>query len=349
LRLEGDRYLSLAHTLRIGTSLARRTLEAELGDRSDTTSAEAVAVETAAWVQDAWQPMPGWQVEAGLRAEVYGPHSRLSPRLLARWSALPERLYVRAGLGRQTQGLHRLPDSGPAVPARASARWLLAGRDARPADIWQAGAGIEWAPLLGLAVSADVYARRTEATLEPRPDAAGADDTIDPASVGMMYAPVTGRAAGVELAGRAEGGPWVIGVAYSLARAEVRTPPPMGGAGEGPWRRARYDRPHVLGLLIQHARNSWHATARLDVLSRPPGVTVRAAPALRVELAAGYRFEALGAQWDVQARAQPTAARGAPPVAEVPAPTSIGPAPVAFAADGATLPAWPVASIRVAW
>lgn len=185
--------------------------------------------------------------------------------------------------------------------------------------------------------------------LEPRTEAVAVDDTIDPAQVATLYASVRGRAAGVELAARAEGGPWVIGVAYSLARAEARTPPPAGGAGAGPWRRARFDRPHVLGLLVQHERDNWHATARMDALARPPGVAPRAAPTLRLEVAAGYRFEALGAQWDVQVRTQPTSARSGPPVADGDDPSSMVVGPVAFAADGATLPAWPVASIRVAW
>src|SRR5690606_24050116 len=138
---------------------ARRETDARLDVGRESSEATDRAPEAAVWAQDVWKPAPDVQVAAGLRAEAFGPRARRRPRVLARWAAQPERLYLRAGLGRQAQGLLRLPDALPGGPARASARWLLAGPDVAPASAWQAGAGAEWAPLLGLALSADVYGR----------------------------------------------------------------------------------------------------------------------------------------------------------------------------------------------
>jgi len=348
MRLEGDQYLSLAHTVRAGVALSRRSLAATLEAPAGASRVDERSVEGALWIQDVWRPMEDWQVEMGVRGELFGPHRRVSPRLLARWTAIAERLYGRAGVGRQTQGLLRLPDPGPAAPARVSARWLLAGRGAPPGEAWQAGAGVEWAPLLGLALSGDVYARLTDGTPEPRPDAAGAGDAVDSLAIATLYAPGRGRGVGVEIAARAEGGAWAVGATYSLAAAQTREPPPIGSDAHGSWRRARYDRPHSLGLVLQHDARRWNAAVRVDASSRPPGVSAVVMPLLRVELTAGYRFVAAGARWDLRVSAQPTAARSSPPV--TPATSSASDvAPLAYSADGATLPAWPVFSLRASW
>jgi hypothetical protein len=347
LSVEGDQYISLAHTIRAGAAVARRRLEARLERSELSRGLEDASTEAAAWVQDAWRPSDEWQVEIGARGELMGPHRRISPRVLARWSAVAGRVHLRAGAGRQTQAVLRLPDPGPAVPAAASARWLLAGRDTPPAEAWQAGVGVEWAPLLGLALSADAYARRTHALPEPRIDSGDPGDAITPAEVASRYARVPGRAAGVEVAARAEGGAWVIGVTYGLARAETRFPPLDSLEGAGTWLRSRHDRPHSLGVLVQYEGPGWHASARLDALSRTPGDDV-SKPA-RLELAAGYRLFAAGARWDLAVRVQPTAARSTPPVTQRLSEDSIVPDRLAFAADGATLPAWPVFSVRAAW
>jgi hypothetical protein len=197
--------------------------------------------------------------------------------------------------------------------------------------------------LLGLALSADVFARRADDLLEPRSTFARAGDAISPDSVSLAYERTEGRAFGLEVAARAEGGPWVLGATYTLSQSSIRTPDSTGNAAG--WRRARHDRPHVLGLIVQHEARQWHAAARLDVMSTAPGGVDGV---LRLDIGAGYRFAAAGADWTIEIRAQPTALRRDAVANGVPT-ASIGAQPIAFDADGATLPAWPTIAVRATW
>jgi hypothetical protein len=345
-RLDADQYVSFDHTLRAGLSVARRTLDAALVAQNDFSEADRAETEGALWLMDTWRPLEGWQVETGIRADAFGARRYLSPRVLARWTVVPERVYARAGGGRQLEGLLRLPDPGPAAPARLSARWLLAGRDAPPVSVWQAGAGVETSPLLGLALSADVFLRSAHDLPEPRAGAFGAGDVISPDSARTVYVPAHGRAFGFELAARAEGGPWLLAATYTLSGSAVRLPGDPDDEPWGEWQRARHDRPHVFGLLLHREARNWHAGARLDVMSTPPESPESV---FRLELTAGYRFSAAGAVWTLQAQAQPTAANRRLMVADGVPPASMGPAALAFVSDGATMPAWPIISVRANW
>jgi hypothetical protein len=212
-----------------------------------------------------------------------------------------------------------------------------------PASVWQAGVGVEATPLLGLALSADLFGRHADDLVEPRPGFARAGDAISPDTISVAYERAEGRAFGLEMAARAEGGPWVLGATYTLSQSLIRSADEAGSAEA--WRRARHDRPHVVGLIVQHDARHWHAAARLDVMSTAPGGVDGI---FRLDLGAGYRFSAAGADWTVEVHAQPTAARAGPVANGVP-PASITPQPLAFDADGATLPAWPTISVRATW
>lgn len=365
-RADVDYFLSLRHQLRLGGHVAYHGLETALeeavedgGSRAERAAADGV--EASAYVQDAWQPTPRLHVQAGLRADAFtdGDYLSVSPRLHVRYAVRPERLYVRGGLSRQVQVLHRVRDRYAYTYDLAASRWLLPSAAVRPATAWQAGLGAEWAPTapdapLHLAFSADVYGRLLDDVLEPVEPAGWADALLGPgvaeADLLRFYRSSEGRAAGLELAARVERGPWTLGLAYALSRAEVRVP----GAEEG-WRPSRYSRPHVLGLLAQHRGDHFSVAARLTVqsgLPMPhldgdgapvPGALGRHAPEARLDLAFGYRFRLFGLRWDAQAQALGLGGRptDAPPFADGTA--------AFLATDVRGLPLLPVLSLQATW
>ena len=119
--VDADYYYSLEHQLRAGLRLVGRTFESTLEETvlrsamGEETRAErdAVrAVEAVAYVQDTWQPSARWQVQPGVRVEAFGlgPYVSISPRLNVRYVVARERVFLKAGLSRQVQYLHRLRD-----------------------------------------------------------------------------------------------------------------------------------------------------------------------------------------------------------------------------------------------
>lgn len=366
-RVDVDYFRSLRHQLRFGASAAYHGLETALdeaveegGSRAEW--AENDGVEASAYVQDAWQPSARLYVQAGLRADAYtaGAYASLSPRLHVRYAVQPERLYVRGGLSRQVQVLHRVRDRYAYTYDLAASRWLLPSENVRPATAWQAGLGAEWAPTgtepegLALAFSADGYGRLLQDVLEPL-DPAGWTDALGGPGVAKedllaFYRPSAGRAAGLEVAARAEHGPWALGLSYALAHAAVRVP----GAGDG-WRPSRYSRPHVLGLLAQRRGAHLSFAARLTLQSGlpvpyldgdgapVPGPLGRHAPEARLDLALGYRFSLFGLRWDASAQALGLGGRptDAPPFADGTA--------AFLATDVRGLPLLPVLSLQATW
>jgi hypothetical protein len=366
LRVDVDYFRSLRHQFRFGVHAAHHGLETALeeaveGGGSRAESADNAGFEASAYVQDAWQPTDLLHVQAGLRADAYteGEYLSLSPRLHVRYAVRPERLYVRGGLSRQVQVLHRVRDRYAYTYELAASRWLLPSDAVRPASAWQAGLGAEWAPTtaaapVALAFSADVYGRLLDDVLEPL-DPAGWTDALAGPGVAeddllRFYRPSEGRAVGLELAARAERGPWVLGLSYALSHAVVRVP----GAEDG-WRPSRYSRPHVLGLLAQRRSERFSFAARLTVqsgLPTPyldgagapmPGPLDRHAPEARLDLAVGYRFSLFGLQWDASAQALGLGGRptGAPPFADGTA--------AFLATDVRGLPLLPVLSLQATW
>lgn len=336
LSLDVDHFRSLRHQLRGGVQVARRTLagEAEGAGRPDLADQQAAEVDL--YLMDTWKPSDAWQVQPGLRTEVFfadgAPfRSTLSPRLFARWSPDADRLVVRGGVSRQTQAVHRLRGRAAGRYDLAASRWLLADRRVPVASAWQVGLGAEWAPTPRLAFSADVYGRWSSGLLEPAPTPAGG-------GLLAQYPPHDGRAAGVEVAGRYALGTWTLGLSGALGRAEVR---PEAG---GDWRPARYDRPLTLGLLAERRSGWWTGSVRLDVesgLAHPTGV--RAVAEVRASAAIGAYRKVLGVEWTAlaQATARPL---GAGPLAP-----GVPEAGLPLATDARGLPALPVLSLSARW
>src|SRR5690606_8999467 len=120
----------------------------------------------------------------------------------------PEHLYVRGGLSRQVQPLHRVRDRYAYTYDLAASRWLLPSDALRPASALQLGLGVEWAPTapdapLALAFSADGYGRLLDDVLEPVNLAGWTDALLGPgvaeADLLRFYRPSEGRAFGLEL------------------------------------------------------------------------------------------------------------------------------------------------------
>ena len=336
-----EHYRSLRHQLRGGLQLALRDVSGRSsgGSRPPVDASQRVG-EVAVYLTDAWRPAEGWQLQPGLRAEALVSPGRvsplrLSPRLFARWTPDGDRLIVRAGLSRQTQAVHRVRDRAAGRYALAASRWLLAGDAVPVASAWQAGAGAEWAPGV-LALSVDVYARRSRGLLEPgaRVEEAG----VQPDDLLAGHPAHDGRAAGIELAARTEAGAWTLGLSAALARAQVR--PEGGGRG---WRPSAYDRPVTVGLLAQRQNGPWTAALRLDAesgLARSGGG--RDPVGLRASAAVGASAALWGLRWTAQAQATaralgPEVSRGA---------AAVG---LPLATDARGLPGWPVVSLSARW
>ncbi len=320
--LDADYYYSLEHQFRVGLRVIGRTFESALEEASlgaTQTGRDAVrAVEAVAYLQDTWQPNARWQVQPGLRVEVFGlgPYVSASPRLNVRYVVTRDRLFLKAGVSRQVQYLHRLRDRVSFAYDLAASRWIPASEAVRPAVGWQAAAGLEAAPARWLSLGLDVYGRHLGDILLPLgPAGRGGGEGTVPGSLLAQYAPGSGRSFGLEAAAQAERGRWRLGLSYAFARSQVRPP------GEV-YRRADYDAPHAAKALLQGSTRRWSVSLAATVRSGYP-VTVPAAagnaptmaldrPAVnngrlpvyaRLDLAVGYGFRALGLDWDASLQA----------------------------------------------
>jgi hypothetical protein len=320
LRVDADFYYSLSHQLRAGLHVAGRDFEGRLREDQVTDDGTLLlreqrdgvqTAEVVAYVQDTWQPAAGWQIQPGLRMEYFGLGSYLSinPRLHLRRTLSRDRLYLRAGLSRQTQPLHRLRDRAASTYDLAADRWLLASEHVAPAVAWQAAVGVEWLPLRRLTLSAELWGRRLSDVLLPA-------DPLAPRAGSWPaegFAPGTGRAAGLELSAELEGPRWRSGLSYSLSQSEER-------AAGAAYRAARYDAPHQIEAYVVTGLGPWTAAltstvrsgypiASLVPRSTEPTLGASQAPAgrlpvyARVDLALGYAFDLFGLQWDAQAQA----------------------------------------------
>jgi hypothetical protein len=337
LRLDADYYHSLEHQVRAGLRLVGRDFTGTLSEEQRRSERlvewrderETVRVlEVVAYVQDTWQPAAGWQFQPGLRLEVFGlgPHVSLNPRFHLRHTLRRDRLFLRAGVGRQTQPIHRLRDRYAFTYDLASDRWLPASDRVRPASAWQAASGVEWVPRTGLALGVEAFARRLADVLlplDPYQEKNGLDGPgIAPGALLDQYVPGAGRAGGIEASAEAERGRWRTGLSYTLSRTQERVP------GE-PYRPARYDAPHQLEGFLLGGSGPWTLsltallrsgypvtvpTARYDLgdpldpdetdyLHRPALYNGRLPAYARVDLSVAYAFRVAGLDFDAQAQA----------------------------------------------
>ena len=349
--LDLDHFRSLQHQVRGGVQVAHRTVSGHQlraddarapGDddaRQPEVDARQRVGEIAVYAMDSWRPSEAWQLQPGLRAEALVTdggvtHVSLSPRLFARWTPDEDRLIVRGGLSRQTQAVHRVRDRAAGRYALAASRWLLADDAVPVATAWQVGAGMEWAPTPRVALSLDVYGRRSRGLLEPGGPMREAG--VVPSDLLAAHPAHQGRAAGVELAARTTAGDWTLGLSGALARAEVRSV-------RGAWRPSAYDRPVALGLIAQRQGGRMTAALRLDVESGLARLDGRRDPVhVRASAAVGASAQAWGLRWTAQAQA----------TARALGPETIGGAPdvgLPLATDARGLPGWPVVSVSARW
>ena len=349
-----EHFQSLRHQVRVGLQVAGRDVAGTQRRTAGGPDARPPLPghgrqrvgEVALYLADAWRPGKGWQLQPGLRAEALVSARGLSqltvsPRLFARWTPDEDRLIVRAGLSRQTQAVHRVRDRAAGRYALAASRWLLADDRVPLASAWQLGAGAEWAPGR-VALSVDVYARRSRGLLEPGDPADEAG--VDPADLLATHPAHDGRAAGVELAARTEAGDWTLGLSAALARAEVRPElRPEASAVSAGWRPSAYDRPVAVGVIAQRHDGPWTAALRLDVESGLTRADGRRDPVqLRASAAVGASAVLWGLRWTAQAQAT---ARALGPEA---GPGVAGPG-LPLATDARGLPGWPVVSVSARW
>ncbi len=337
LKVDVDYYRSLAHRIRAGVQVVDHRFRSDLHavlTRSpgtvDTVNERSRQrdLEMAAFAQDVWQPSPRWQIQPGLRLSFFsgGAYTRLDPRLSVQYAAAPERLVFRASVSIQVQYVQRLRDRFSFLYDLVSSRWIPAGEGVRPSRGGQVSFGMEGRPRAGLVLSAEAYVRGARRVLLPRDEFQTKDGLEGPGiEVGTLLGQyVTGRerSYGVEVAARAERGPWQVLLSYAAGRSLNRAP----ALGETDYRPTRYDVPSALRSLLQWENRRWRValaalwrsgypitvpvaryvlTGPLDDAPTPylyrPRINNGRLPAyLRLDVTAGYRFAWLGAQWQAE-------------------------------------------------
>ncbi len=327
LRVDVDHYASLAHQVRAGFRVVGRYFSSSFWQEEHRhgdpylrreQSDRVRALELVGYVQDTWQPAPGWQLQPGLRVEYFtlGRHVSVNPRLHVRRALHRDVLFARAGISRQTQSHHRVRDRRATSLDLASERWVLANERVRPASAWQGAVGMEWAASSRITLSAELFGRQLSDILLVEPAGGLADGTH-----GDEFVAGSGRAFGVEIAAQLERDQWRSGLSYSLSRSQERLP---GGS----FRPARYDAPHQIEAFVIGGHGSWTMAVTSTVRSgypftapighftisdplgddqtflyRPEVNNDRLPVYARVDLSVGYAFDALGLQWDAQAQA----------------------------------------------
>lgn len=332
IRTDVDFYPSLSHQLRLGGQVVSRNFRSFLDadvQRSlgviDTLDSDAgqQALEVMAYVQDSWQPAPKWLIQPGLRASFFsgGNQVRLSPRFNVRYALHPDYLVFRTGAGVQWQYLHRLRDRYSFLYDLVSSRWVPASGSVSPSRSIQVAAGIESHPAPWLTLAAETYWRTSHDILLPRDLYQTKDGLEGPGiEVGTLlgqYGEGEGRAYGVEVALRAEQGPWRLWLSYTGGRSRTRAT----ALGEDIFRPTRFEAPfsfrsvaarqgrHWAFVLSSDWRSGYPHTvpvARYAIgdpldeeptryLYRPDINNGRLPPYLRFDATMGYRFQVFGA------------------------------------------------------
>lgn len=340
LRLDADYYPSATHQMHVGLQVVDRRFDSRLNalvqhspSAIDTLDQRSFlhALELVAHAQDTWQPSPRFSLQPGVRLSFFGGgrYTRLDPRLTMQYTPVARRVVLRAGLGVQSQFLHRLRDRYAFLYDLVSSRWIPAGEDVAPSGAVQASLGVELHPASWLSLSTEVYGRRTKDLLLPEDVFRTKDGLVGPGiELGTLlaqYVPGEGRAFGVEASAQAERGPWQLWLNYAGGRSLTRAP----SLGETSLRPARFDVPRSFRTVLQHTAPRWSAVAAVElrsgypysvpvaryVLGDPLGGTDEAPPSylyrpsinngrlppyLRFDVGGARRFRLLGAECQVQ-------------------------------------------------
>ena len=279
VKLDVDYYHSPAHRLRFGAQLAghrfRSDLDAQIRRSADAVDEEAqrsrlTALEGVLYVQDTWQPAPRWEVMPGLRASLYDGYAHLNPRLSAQYAVRPGRLLLRGGVGTRVQYLHRLRDRYSFIYDLVSSRWIPASEAAPPSRSVHGELGLEGHPAPWLTLTAEAYVRGARGVLVPEDVYRTKDGLegpgIETGALLAQYVPAKARAYGVELAARAERGPWWAWLSYAGGRSLTRS----DDLGEARYRSASYDVPRSFIGVVGHRGRRWNATLSAEARSGYP-------------------------------------------------------------------------------
>lgn len=317
VRIDADYFQSVAHQLRGGLWVRLHSLDATLEEHLNETGSreereEMHSVDATLYVQDAWQPHERVSVLAGVRSGLYADASYVffEPRLFARWTLIPEQLYVRAGVSRQAQTLRRVRDRLGLRYDATEQHWTLSSDALPPATAWQVAIGSEWAPSVPWAFGLDVYVRMRDHVLEPSDPTAGFGPFHGPgvsqSSLLTFYELSEGRAAGIELGAQFDQGGWLVRAQVALSRTEVHLPE------EASWKPSAEDRTYTLGFQVHRQLGNFSASARLSVQSGLPRGLRMLQPSTDPErfdteitgdLSLSYTFDWYGLQWALRGQA----------------------------------------------
>ena len=231
----------------------------------ETQRSRLTALEGVLYAQDTWQPAPQWVVMPGLRASFFDGYAHLNPRLSVQYTVRPGQLLLRGGVGTRVQYLHRLRDRYSFLYDLVSSRWIPASDAAAPSQSVHGELGLEGHPLPWLTLTAETYARGARGVLVPE-DVYRTKDGLEGPGIetGALLAQVTcppRRAlTGVELAARAERGPWWVWLSY----AGGRFADPLRAAG----RKALPARPLRRPPLVYRGGGASGAAVERDALGR---------------------------------------------------------------------------------
>ncbi len=335
LKVDVDRYHSIAHQFRGGVQLVRRDFRGGLDASINPTpgsadelaqSSQLTGWEAAAYLEDNWKPTVDWDVTLGLRGSYFaaGQYFNLSPSVAAAYQLRPA-LSLRASASTQVQYMHRLRDRYSFMYDLVSSRWIPATADVSPSHSAQVSAGAETVLMPGLVVTGDVYFRRSYDILVPE-DAYRTKDGLEGPGIEVgallgQYSRADGRAYGVEVGVRLDRELWDLYVSYSGGRTLVRVPERAEGFNP-----SRYDVPRSLRAVAAIQPGDWHLAVSADVRSgypytipearyaiadpldeepvnylyRPSLNNGRLPPYGRLDLTVGYRFNFLKGRWQAK-------------------------------------------------
>jgi len=268
LRSDMDWYLSLRHHVRFGIQWVDRRFDSDVealltyspGFDEDIDEHLAVdSAELAAYIQDLWRPTPRWRILPGIRVSYFGGgrYLRAAPRMNAQFVVHPDRLSLRAAATTQVQYLQRIQDRQARLYDLVSSRWVPADDMVPPSRSGQLTTGLEYQPVRGLTLTADVYLRRSRNVLLPDNGFQARDQLlgsgIEVSGLLAQYVSGEERSQGLELGLDYQHARWRIVTSFTRSRTQDKPE----GPGEPPWRAARFDTPRNASVVAQWASGTW--------------------------------------------------------------------------------------------
>ena len=213
---------------------------------------EDKAVESAVFVEDAWQISPELKLIGGLRYNLFNAqregktHTYQSPevRLSASYK-LTEDQSVKASFNTMHQYIHKVSNTSIMSPTDT---WTLSNSRIKPQDGWQVAAGYYYQTHNAkYEINVEAYYKQMNNYLTYR----SAGRLLMNPDLENDVLGVRGRAYGVELQLKKDVGMLTGWVSYSYSRTELQQDdaPAALAINGGSWFPAEYDRPHELKLV----------------------------------------------------------------------------------------------------